>query len=108
MLGCVALAGGGAVKVKEAFKLLSKAKSHTRRAEFFKDDHSRLQLRATTLNNLGCLCKQVGKLDKALQYLREVRSLWVIFSTKSYLWCSVLTRLICTLRHGKFPRNAET
>ena len=108
VLGCVALAGGGAVKVKEAFKLLSKAKSHTRRAEFFKDDHSRLQLRATTLNNLGCLCKQVGKLDKALQYLREVRSLWVIFSKKSYLWCSVLTRLICTLRHGKFPRNAET
>ena len=89
------------MKVKEAFKLLSKAKSHTRRAEFFKDDHSRLQLRATTLNNLGCLCKQVGKLDKALQYLREVRKEVygvMVFSVATNMYTEKWKVSPCTLR----------
>ncbi|CAM9688452.1 unnamed protein product [Chrysoparadoxa australica] len=62
--------------VKEAARLLAKAHLLTGRTQtLLVDTRSRLQLRAITLNNLGCLYKKWGKPRVALKFLDRALTL---------------------------------
>ena len=56
----------------QAHNMLKKAAAYTKdSSKLIRSRQLRLQLRAITLNNLGCYCKKAGQLQPALEYLQK-------------------------------------
>ena len=96
-------------KLVRAMKALRRAEQRIAVTEHFASDAERIAVAAATFNNVACLCRQEGKCEDALLYLKKVLQMEQLSSsadipTTHLNICAVLSQLG---RHRQAVSHAE-